>query len=95
MTNIFIPLLINYDDDDYDDILIDLITNDNWQDPDDITHTIGDWRKGCYFNRRDNYTPEYQNITTTLRCNTFKSVIQFLYMIHCKNFTMTKTHTNK
>jgi hypothetical protein len=77
MRNIYLPLLIEYDEDD------------------DETCTIKDWRKGCYFNRRDNYTPEYQKITTTLRCNTFKSVIQFLYMIHCKNFTMTQIYTNK
>jgi hypothetical protein len=76
MRNIYLPLLIEYDEDDE-------------------TYTIKDWRKGCYFNRRDNYTPEYQKITTTLRCNTFKSVIQFLYMIHCKNFTMTQIYTNK
>ena len=77
MSNIYLPLIEDYDSDD-----------------DDITHTIEDWRKGCYFNRRDNYTPEYMNITTTLRCNTFKGVILFLYTVHCKNFTLTQIYTN-
>jgi len=77
MKNIYLPLIIEYD----------------IEEQYDDEQTMIDWRKGCYFNRRENYTPEYQNITTTLRCNTFKRVIQFLYTIHCKNFTETKIYT--
>jgi hypothetical protein len=73
-------------------IYLPLIMEEDTIDPDSIIYTIDDWRKGCYFNRRENYSPEYQNITMTLRCNTFKGMIQFLYMIHCKNFIMTKIH---
>jgi len=79
MKNIYLPLIIEYD----------------IEEQYDDEQTMIDWRKGCYFNRRENYTPEYQKITMTLRCNTFKRVIQFLYTIHCKNFTMTKIYTNK
>jgi hypothetical protein len=74
MKNIYLPLIIEYD----------------IEEQYDDEQTMIDWRKGCYFNRCENYTPEYQKITMTLRCNTFKRVIQFLYIIHCKNFTVTK-----
>jgi hypothetical protein len=57
--------------------------------------TRTDWRQGCYFNRHENYTLEYQNITSIIHCNNFKGMIQFLYTIHCKNFTLTKIYTNK
>ena len=56
--------------------------------------TRTDWRQGCYFNRRDNYTKEYQHITSIIGGDTFSDMILFLYMIHCKNFTMTHIHTN-
>ena len=79
MKNIYLPLIIEYE----------------IEEQYDDEQTISDWRKGCYFNRRENYTPQYDIITTTLRCNTFKGMIQFLYTIHCKNFTMTKVYTNK
>ena len=54
-----------------------------------------DWRQGCYFNRREHYTKEYQHITNIIRGNTFSDMILFLYMIYCKNFTMTQINTNK
>jgi hypothetical protein len=73
-------------------IYLPLIMEEDTIEEDSIIHTIDDWRKGCYFNRCENYSPEYQNITTTLRCKNFKGMIQFLYMIHCKNFIMTKIH---
>ena len=53
------------------------------------TDTRTDWRQGCYFNRRKNYTKEYQHITSIIGSDTFGDMILFLYMIHCKNFTMT------
>ena len=58
-------------------------------------NTRTDWRQGCYFNRRDNYTKEYQHITSIIRGDKFSDMILFLYMIHCKNFTMTQISTNK
>jgi hypothetical protein len=58
-------------------------------------NTRDDWRQGCYFNRREHYTKEYQNITSIIRGNTFSDMILFLYMIHCKNFTMSHVKTNK
>jgi len=60
----------------------------------DEIYTRDDWRQGCYFNRREHYTKEYQNITSIIRGNTFSDMILFLFMIHCKNFTMTQIYTN-
>ena len=56
--------------------------------------TRDDWRQGCYFNRREHYTKEYQNITSIIGGDKFKDMILFLFMIHCENFTMIQEYTN-